>query len=649
MRVCLLCCRNFRPELEAAVAAEGWRDVSVAAYEARCGHPPVSWDELSPLLSERTAQVVILGRTCLQGLGDPPKGWPPVRKQILEECFHLVAGKTLVAECMDRGAYLLTPPWLAHWRDHLRKLGFEEANASGFFHDFARELVLLDTGVVPDVAERLAELSNTLALPATRIPVGLDYTRLLLARLRAELRDSEHARERADRVAAMDFLGRLALLTDEQQAITAIEELFRMLFAPHQLHYVRFDDGVPQQMEALPPEASRQIAALSGDWAWTESTEGFLLRIANTEETLGILLADQLAFPAFRERYLNLALAVAHVCALAIHNARTYRRMKEAEEALRKSERSLMLAQAIAHLGHWEWDVDTDDIRWSPEMYRILGYEPQAARPSRDAFFQVIDTEDRERVAAHINQAREGKRFDIEYRIVLPGGSTRVVRGVGEVIHLGADRHPNIIGTIREVNPCEPAEVLGVVQDITDRKELEWRLEQEAHTDALTGCANRRYFLQLATREVARVRRYGGECSVLMLDLDHFKSVNDQHGHQVGDLTLKKLVEVCRATLRDQDVVGRLGGEEFAVLMPQTGAENAFEAAERLRQAVTMTEVPLERKPPLRFTASIGTATLNPADADIDTLLGRADQALYEAKYSGRNRVVAAKPVGAGH
>lgn len=318
---------------------------------------------------------------------------------------------------------------------------------------------------------------------------------------------------------------------------------------------------------------------------------------------------------------------------VALHRSRL--ELIQAENALRKSEQSLKIAQAVAHLGHWEMDALTRDVRWSDETYRILGFEPQAFVPSYDAFLQAVHPDDRTRVASHIEQTQAGGDFDIEYRIVLPDGRTRVVHGKGVLVTFAeADRPPKIIGTVQ----CDN-EVIGVVQDITQRKEMEWRLEYEVRTDALTGCATRRYFMQMAHQEFSRCRRYGGALSLLMLDLDYFKKVNDTYGHQVGDLTLRKLAEVCRDVLRLEDLVGRLGGEEFAILLIETGSAKAFEAAERLREAVASAVVFFEEKRSLRFTVSIGVATLEQPDADIDAVLKRADQALYAAKNAGRNRV----------
>jgi diguanylate cyclase (GGDEF)-like protein/PAS domain S-box-containing protein len=652
-KLCLLCCENFCPEIKAVVAAEGWSDVTVAVFPARCGRPPVSWDELRPMVAADCSEVAIVGNACLTGLGTPPAGWPPVRQLPQQECFQLVAGATLVAEAIARGAYVITPGWLDDWRGKLGKMGFDEASAGGFFRDFARELLLLDTGTAADAPRKLAELAKVVGLPGNRLAVGTDYVRELLARQVAEWRlreeqqladkrEREHARELADHMAAMDFLGRLPLLKDEQETVAAIEEMFHMLFAPQVFQYLRFEGGMACGGDALAPELSRQVQALRNDWAWTDSETGFLLRIARAGETLGIIVVDHFAFPAYRNRYLNLALSIAGVAGLAIDNARTYRRSKDAEEALRKSERSLKMAQAMAHLGHWEMDVGSGEIRWSDETYRILGHAPEELTPSYDAFLQAVHRDDRPWVANCIDAAREGGNFDIEFKIVQPDGQVRVLHGMGEVIFRGADMQPQVIGAIHDITRPEGTELLGVIQDITDRKELERKLEQEAHTDALTGCANRRHFLELARHELARAHRHAEDVSLLMLDLDEFKAINDLHGHAVGDRVLQELVQVCQAILRSEDTIGRLGGEEFAILLPETGSGMAREVAERLCSAVAAVEVPLDGGPALRFTTSIGVATLTPEDFSVSAILGRADQALYEAKRTGRNRVVAA-------
>lgn len=185
--------------------------------------------------------------------------------------------------------------------------------------------------------------------------------------------------------------------------------------------------------------------------------------------------------------------------------------------------------------------------------------------------------------------------------------------------------------------------LVGVILNVDERRKLQAELEQQAHTDALTGVPNRRYFLELAEQEFTRSQRYARPLSVLMIDVDHFKRVNDSHGHATGDLVLNQLTGVCASRLRQADVIGRMGGEEFAVILPETDVIQARETAERLRVAVEATPIPLPQGLPLQFTISIGVASLDTTTPNLDTLLSRADEALYAAKHQGRNRVCIAQ------
>jgi diguanylate cyclase (GGDEF)-like protein/hemerythrin-like metal-binding protein/PAS domain S-box-containing protein len=164
-------------------------------------------------------------------------------------------------------------------------------------------------------------------------------------------------------------------------------------------------------------------------------------------------------------------------------------------------------------------------------------------------------------------------------------------------------------------------------------------LERQAHTDFLTNLANRRYFLSLAEAELVRALRYHASFALMMLDIDYFKTVNDNHGHKTGDMVLQKLAVILKNNLREVDISGRLGGEEFAVILPETCSVEAREAAERLRLAVAETEMQTEDGARLHITISVGVATLGDVPMDIETLLKRADEALYVAKNNGRNQV----------
>jgi two-component system cell cycle response regulator len=182
-----------------------------------------------------------------------------------------------------------------------------------------------------------------------------------------------------------------------------------------------------------------------------------------------------------------------------------------------------------------------------------------------------------------------------------------------------------------------------IFSDITGRKQLEEELRRLATTDPLTGVHNRRHFLERAEEELQRARRYGHPLTCLMLDIDHFKQVNDTYGHSTGDIVLKEMAGVCMALLRNIDLFGRLGGEEFAVILTETGLESGRKAAERLCRKLAQSAVDIEGRA-LNYTVSIGVAVMNSAtgEGDLDDLLQAADAALYEAKRQGRNRVIAA-------
>lgn len=181
--------------------------------------------------------------------------------------------------------------------------------------------------------------------------------------------------------------------------------------------------------------------------------------------------------------------------------------------------------------------------------------------------------------------------------------------------------------------------LVGVGVDNTDRRATMQALEHQAQTDQLTQVANRSRFVEVANQELARCRRYGHPVSLWMIDIDHFKTVNDTYGHHAGDVALQSLIATSRHMLRDWDIVGRMGGEEFAVLLPETDATQSKDVAERLRQAVAATEIPLKDGAVVRLTISTGVATTNDSDTTVDTLLERADKALYAAKNSGRDKV----------
>lgn len=180
----------------------------------------------------------------------------------------------------------------------------------------------------------------------------------------------------------------------------------------------------------------------------------------------------------------------------------------------------------------------------------------------------------------------------------------------------------------------------GISTDITERKLLLNKLEEQAHQDYLTNLYNRRFFLEQGEIEFSRSIRFQMPMSMLMLDIDYFKKINDQYGHKVGDLVLQHVSHILSLTLRKTDIIARIGGEEFAIILANTNNEDAKIAAERLRETIENTALILENGFKLFYTASIGISVLkNNADDSVNTLMNDADIALYQAKRAGRNQI----------
>jgi diguanylate cyclase (GGDEF)-like protein/PAS domain S-box-containing protein len=189
---------------------------------------------------------------------------------------------------------------------------------------------------------------------------------------------------------------------------------------------------------------------------------------------------------------------------------------------------------------------------------------------------------------------------------------------------------------------ADSGELLGFVevfQDITESKQREERLYQRATRDALTGAANRGHFAEMATIEIDRAKRFAEPLSLLLIDVDHFKRINDTYGHETGDRVIQTLAETCMTNARKIDLFARLGGEEFAMLLPRANKEPAAEIAQRLRRVLGERRVPVSGGREIAFTVSIGVSSLRPTTRDLAELLRNADAALYKAKREGRNRV----------
>ncbi|WP_160105119.1 sensor domain-containing diguanylate cyclase [Pseudomonas izuensis] len=296
---------------------------------------------------------------------------------------------------------------------------------------------------------------------------------------------------------------------------------------------------------------------------------------------------------------------------------------KRVHEAL--AARDLLLKKLSAHLpgGIYQFKMEFDGrfsvIYASDGIREIYELDPDVLLLNAEAIFTRIHPQDTTRVRASIRASAETlSPWREEYRVQLPQRGLRWVRGEATPEELPGG------GVLWH----------GYISDISDLKRVEEELRALSVTDSLTGIHNRRYFQERLTSEMARVERGGGELSVIMLDIDHFKRINDQHGHAVGDRVLQAVCERIGQRLRRTDVFCRLGGEEFMVLCPDIGGEQAHVLALELWQSL--------RGAPIGevgvVTASFGIASWRVGEG-ADALLLRADSGVYAAKQAGRDRV----------
>ncbi len=196
------------------------------------------------------------------------------------------------------------------------------------------------------------------------------------------------------------------------------------------------------------------------------------------------------------------------------------------------------------------------------------------------------------------------------------------------------DPNPDVVLVFREVTQRRKIE-----QDLREAKEELIRL---AHTDSLTGIHNRRFFMQRLQEETERVRRHGSNLSLLLFDMDFFKKINDTYGHDMGDQVLRAVADASMEIKRITDVAARIGGEEFALLLPETDSTGAVQIAQRLLEAIESVKLPMIGGSRPTVTASIGVATVSVRSEDMENVLNHADEALYKAKHAGRNQVCCA-------
>jgi diguanylate cyclase (GGDEF)-like protein len=327
------------------------------------------------------------------------------------------------------------------------------------------------------------------------------------------------------------------------------------------------------------------------------------------------------------------SLAILSLAALVIYERSTVLRLAEENSALAQSVSLLELAESLAGVGRWRFDARTGSHQWSPELCGLLGVHPPR-QPDAKLLREVLGAAGGGLATTLARHAMDREPYMVEFEIVRPDGEHRLLRARARNEFAGSGEAVQVFMVARDVTEeYEQARRLKADQELALATAR--RAQELANTDPLTGLANRRYAMSEIDRAIIVARKDKTPLSLVVFDLDHFKAVNDTHGHVAGDRVLAKVARLAQLLVPEGGMAARFGGEEFVILLPLTDTQAACEFAEKLRWTIEsgsgVEDVP-------GVTASIGYASFEASDTSL-TLFARADAALYEAKTGGRNQI----------
>jgi signal transduction histidine kinase len=370
-KLAILVCETLRREAQTVVEAEALDDVVIVPLRARCHGASAALPEIEAKVREcRTRFTGVDVLQCASSLASID-GSSRSLTNPLPLCFDFVVNHSVVQSYLDSGAYLVTPGWLNHWRAILTDWKFDKTTAREFFAESSERIVLLDTGVEPGSEDSLNAFANHVGMPAEKVPVGLDHLRNIiitkvlnwrLQKVQGDRKTSEDetGSELAEHAMMFDVLSQMSGLMKESEVLDQILDLFTTLCAPTRIVYIPFTDGEPEidrvrpaGTSLTPEDITQWVSSATEDNAgYSASKDGISLLLVGYSGTLGLLQLEHIAYPEYTSRYLNLALGIRRVLALAIENARREASRKQIETELQRKDKLAAIGTLASGAAH---------------------------------------------------------------------------------------------------------------------------------------------------------------------------------------------------------------------------------------------------------------------------------------------------------
>jgi two-component sensor histidine kinase len=399
---------SLRREAEAILTPDEYPEVRVIFIPSHCSGPAIDWETFQDIIPEQPGSfhhIFLFGCPCLQITGEKPASLAHLEFLYAEDSFSFLINPALTRSLIRDGCYLLIPGQLALWREYFSRGRNNLEAARAFFHEAHKKLVLLDTFTDPDSSRHLQEFSAWIGLPAEIIPVGLDGIRLALTgpvlhwraaqeRRQAKTALSEARAQSAEYATALELTGNLTGILNEEKIKNRIFETFTLLFSPSRMHFATFRDGTILRHWSYPDNLAPppDLMGCEGDYDLL-GTDGFRLKIRYQQDVLGVIEAAGIAFPAYRDRYLNLALSLAKVCGLALSNAAMYEKLERTTVDLREE---------VLHRQHLEEELR---IINADLEHRVEVRTAELAEANRDLVGEVARRKEaEERVTAELKE-----------------------------------------------------------------------------------------------------------------------------------------------------------------------------------------------------------------------------------------------------